>query len=301
MARGHFAKSEKQAASVMKELQGRIIKSVGTVRNYEQALKTATDFVKENRLGGLRDITPEIAHQYLSLRQEEVSQSTLNMDRQALQCMMRHVTHQLGPNDTLKDDSGRIYQSQLDKIEQSRAYTTEQAHLIAASQSNKHQLATLIAHSSGLRAHELLTLRPLEEKTPSPREAHPDKFTRLPSPTVAYTVEGKGGLIRKVHLLNVLSEQLEKTKLPSPQRITDRGIHYQQHYGIGGGKQWSDSFSKASTRVLGWSHGGHGLRHSYAQDRMDQLSNHHPRETALRIVSQEMGHFRPDITEVYLR
>lgn len=58
---------------------------------------------------------------------------------------------------------------------------------------------------------------------------------------------------------------------------------------------------KASERALGYSNGAHGLRHSYAQDRYEQLANHFPREEVMRIISQELGHFRPEITEVYLR
>ena len=34
---------------------------------------------------------------------------------------------------------------------------------------------------------------------------------------------------------------------------------------------------------------------------MRTLQRELPREDALRVVSQEMGHFRPSITEVYLR
>ena len=71
---------------------------------------------------------------------------------------------------------------------------------------------------------------------------------------------------------------------------------------ISGGKNWSNSFSAASKRVLGWSFGAHGVRHSYAQNRMDELQQRgflYP--VALEIVSQALGHFRPDITEVYLR
>jgi site-specific recombinase XerD len=91
MARGHFAKSEKQAASVMKEMQGKNIASVGTVRNYEQALKTCCDFLKEHKLGALRELTPEITKQYLEIRAAECSQKTVDMDRQAIQAMMQHV------------------------------------------------------------------------------------------------------------------------------------------------------------------------------------------------------------------
>ncbi|MDN4711067.1 site-specific integrase, partial [Vibrio parahaemolyticus] len=66
--------------------------------------------------------------------------------------------------------------------------------------------------------------------------------------------------------------------------------------------KWSNSFSAASKRVLGWSEGAHGLRHSYAQERMHELQKAgFNRDLALETVSQEMGHFRPEITEVYLR
>ncbi|MEZ8122637.1 hypothetical protein ACED30_24465 [Vibrio splendidus] len=56
MARGHFAKSEKQAASVIKEMQGKgnVIESVGTARNYQQALKTCCDYLKEFKVAMLR-------------------------------------------------------------------------------------------------------------------------------------------------------------------------------------------------------------------------------------------------------
>jgi len=86
------------------------------------------------------------------------------------------------------------------------------------------------------------------------------------------------------------------------QIVMDRKILYEQHYDIGGGKKWADSFTKAAKRVLGWTEGAHGVRHSYAQGRMFTLQNMGLiYENALEIVSQEMGHFRPDITEVYLR
>jgi len=117
-----------------------------------------------------------------------------------------------------------------------------------------------------------------------------------------YTVKGKGGLCREVAINRVLADRLETVRLPEPRTVYDRGIRHEQHYDIGGGKQWTDSFSKAAQRELGWSEGAHGLRHSYAQTRMDTLQGSGRNyEDALAIVSQEMGHFRADITEVYLR
>ena len=71
---------------------------------------------------------------------------------------------------------------------------------------------------------------------------------------------------------------------------------------ISSSMNWSNSFSAAANRSLGWSEGAHGLRHSYAQERMHELQKSGlSRDRALETVSQEMGHFRPSITEIYLR
>lgn len=298
MAKGHFAKSEKQAASVMKEMQGKgnAIESVGTARNYEQALKTCCDYLKEFKLGSLREMTQEKANTYLELRAQECSQKTIDMDRQALQAMMQHVTHKLKKTDKLD-----VVKSSVETIESSRSYTPDQVHAIIQHQTEQHALSTQLCHEAGLRAHELLSLRPSGEVTPSPRDAHPNKFSHLPNESKTYTVDGKGGLIREVQIPNHLAEKLEERRLDIPQKISDRGVNYESHYNIAGGHKFSDAFSKASSRALGYSNGAHGLRHSYAQNRYEQLANHFERIAVMTIISQELGHFRPDITEVYLR
>lgn len=322
MAKGHFAKSESQAASVMKEIQGKLtpeelalgktrddkIESKGTVRDYEQALKTCCDYMKEFKLGALRDITPEQAKDYLNIRSTEVSQSTLNMDRQAIQFMMQHVTGQLDKTQPLYDTKNRdpelrekLPVSEKETVEKSRGYTPWQVNEIINRQTELSALSTRICYEAGLRAHELLTLRPIGEVPPSPREAHDQKFTHMRHETVPYTVNGKGGLIREVHLPKHLAEQLESRKFATPQLVMDRKVEYVSHYNIIGGHQFSDSFSKASSRALDYSNGAHGLRHSYAQDRYEQLANYLVRDDVMRVISQELGHFRPDITEVYLR
>lgn len=310
MARGHFAKSESQAASVMKEIQGKLtpeeiesgrdkgskIASQGTVRNYEQALKTCCDYMKEFKLGALRDITPEQAKSYLELRATENAQSTIDMDRQAIQFMMQHVTHQLTPDQKLD-----VVKSSQETILESRGYTPEQVQRITEHQSEKHALSTQICHEAGLRVHELFTLRPSGEVAPSPREVHAEKFSHMPEPTKTYTVEGKGGLIREVQIPTRLAEQLEARRLDVPMVVVDRNISYTTHYDLAAGHKFSDAFAKASIRGLGYSNGAHGLRHSYAQDRYEQLANHMERIDVMKVISQELGHFRPDITEVYLR
>lgn len=285
---------EKQAAHVMKQVQGTIVKSVGTVRNYEQALRNVATHLAYSQQN-LKDLTPDSAKIYLEHRAEQVGQKALDMERQAIQLMMQHVTHKLEPTERLD-----VIKSEIAQILSSRAYTSEQVQAIAAAQAPQNALATEIAYSAGLRAHELLTLQRADLRAADDRPALESKFSHRNG--VLYTVTGKGGLTREVLIPSHLAERLEDRRLSVPQQVTDRGIHYQKHYEIGGGRAFSQSFSRASNNVLGYSHGAHGLRHSYAQERMDELrSNGITREIALETVSQEMGHFRADITEVYLR
>ncbi len=283
-----------QAANVMKQLQGNVLKSSGTVHNYENRLTQVAEIVNRDFLCGLRELTVEQAHQYLTDRGAEVGQKTLDMERQAIQCMMRYVTGQLEVKETLE-----VIKSEYAQILTSRSYTPAQVQRVADAQNDRNGLATEISYAAGLRAHELHTLRRLEERPADIRETHEAKFSGRDG--VSYTVHGKGGLIREVVIPKELSDRLEERRLDEPKHLVDRGVNYQSHYDIAGGKNWSNSFSAASNRALGWSAGAHGMRHSYAQERMSELQKIMVYEQALKVVSLEMGHIRAGITEVYLR
>ncbi|WKA68942.1 hypothetical protein QU522_10005 [Klebsiella pneumoniae subsp. pneumoniae] len=84
-----FASAARQAAGVIKPLQGNILRSVGTVRNYEQGLTRVAEWMTANRInhGDLRTLTPAQAITYLEQRGEQVGQKTLDMERQAIQAM----------------------------------------------------------------------------------------------------------------------------------------------------------------------------------------------------------------------
>jgi integrase len=263
------------------------IHSLGTARNYEQALTRLTQWLQENKLGDLKRLDEKKAHDYLELRGQCVKQKTLDQERQAIQM---HLNIRLP-----------VIKSELIEVLKSRAYTVEQISLIKSSQTVRNRLATEIADTAGLRAHELLTLQPRKKRSASThRQWSKQRFSGREGEI--YTVVGKGGLIREVLIPSLLAQRLEAQRLTTPVIIKDRKIFYECHYCIGGGKDWSNSFSAASKRVLGWSHGAHGLRHTYAQSRMEELQrNGFIYYEALGIVSQELGHFRPNITEVYLR
>ena len=280
-----FRSSKNQAKNAVQNLN---LLSQGTERNYEQAMKGVVEFLNENKLGDIRSLDAEKALAYLEARGQEVGQKTLDLDRQALQACMGIKLE--------------VIKSELANTLTSRAYTPQQTALVATAQSEKNSLATQIAQNAGLRAHELLTLRYVSERqADTHREYRSDRFAGR-SDIVIYTVEGKGGLCREIAIDRSLAAKLETTRLSEPKTVYDRNIGYKQNYDIGGGQNWSNSFSAASNRELGWSTGAHGLRHEFAQARMNSLQEKGiTYQTALEIVSQEMGHFRPEITEVYLR
>jgi len=290
-----FSSPAKQAISVIKTLQGTVIKSIGTARNYQACLTRVAEYMKVEQSGSLRSLTVDQAQVYLDKRSEIVSQSQLNMERQAIQKMMKHVTDKLSGEGKLQ-----VIKSQIELAKKSRFYTRSQVEIIMNGQKEQNALTTAIAYACGLRAHEPYTLRKVEERAAHIRPSLQSKF--LGREGVKYTVAGKGGLIREILLPSTLSEKLEKLRLATPTRIKDRGVTYIQHYNINAGNRWSSSFSAASNRILKRSSGGHGLRHSYAQERMKELKYKGlSRAKALQTVSQEMGHFRPEITLVYLR
>ena len=285
---------QRDAAACMKRMQGTVIKSVGTVRNYEQSLRVVGTALAKNG-ERLKDLTPERAAQYLESRASEVRQKTLDQERQAMQKMLEHVNKNLAPGQTLP-----VIKSEVETKLESRAYTPAQVAAIADRQTERHALATEIAYAAGLRAHELITLRPADERPADERPALPEKFEGRKG--VTYTVEGKGGLVREVLIPHDLADRLEERRLDEPRAVVDRGVNYTAHYDIGSGQAWSNSFSGASDRALGWSSGAHGLRHSYAQERMIEVQSLGvTEEYAKEVVSQELGHFRPEITEAYLR
>lgn len=297
-----WAKAETQAKNAMKVIdRAGLISSIGTNRDYRACLTAFTQFIKDNKLGDLRHSTTEIADRYLQARSADLAQKTLDMHRLAIQVYFR------AKGELKEDDRLTIVKSQVETVLEHRAYTPAQVEKIVAAQTKRNALSTEIAYAAGLRAHELLTIRPLSEQPADVRYYDDGRVKSLETKWqgrpdgVPYSVIGKGGLIREVRLPKELSERLEAKRLDVPERVRDRTVFYEKHYDLAGGQTWSNSFSAASTRALGWSTGAHGLRHSYAQERMQELSKFCTRDQALETVSQEMGHFRPDITETYLR
>jgi hypothetical protein len=259
-----FQSTNKQALEAIKKLQeGGKIKSVGTNRNYLAALKHIAKHIKTSNL---RDLTTTEATQYLVDRSVVVGQKSLDMSRQVMQHLLNQKLAVIKTEKKAKKATS----------DARGGYTPEQVTFISEHQNQRNALATKLSYAAGLWAHELLTLRLVKEQTPPIRASDglADGFTDglkfSQTDGKIYTVVGHGGLVRAVLIPNELAQQLEQRKLNEPVKVTDRNIYYQQHYNVGGGQSWSNSFSKTSNRVLGWSRGGYGLRQTYIQERMKE-------------------------------
>ena len=195
-----------------------------------------------------------------------VGQKTLDRDRQAIQYLLTRTT---STNVRLPRIES-TYTGGRHLAQQSRAYTKDQVEFICSKMSARSALATRVAYAAGLRGHELYTLRRRPERAPSVhRKWSKERF--LGRSGIVYTVKGKGGLVREVLISTQLANELEMRRLPEPVTLRNRGINHQQHYDITAGQSFSHIFTKASVKYLGWSTGAHGLRHGYAQVRMDEL------------------------------
>jgi integrase len=294
--------SSRHAAKLDLTLQGSRstgrIHSLRTFEKYVACLSQAGKWAKEQHgLRHLSALTPEHAQAYLEHRAAaQIGQKQLDADRNALEFV------------TGKGSLTRV-SALIQRPLGSRIYTPVQVERVQRCQSEENALATRLAYEAGLRAHELLTLRRTDEDRPSGhRHWRSERFQGRDG--LRYVVTGKGGLKREVLLSRETAARLEERRLEVPREVMDRGIRYVQVYAISGGNRWAVSFSAASERALGWSRGAHGLRHSYAQERMRELQGLRElsgkpagleyRE-AKEVVSQELGHFRGEIVETYLR
>ena len=271
------------------------VHSVGTARSYEQTFRTAATHLLERHDVSLYHGTPEQVREYLDARSTEIGQTQLNGERRALELYYREARGDA----TFSLPHTR---SEVEQVQTARAYTDAQVALLTERMSARMSLSTRVADAAGLRASELYTLQRIEERAPSSHRTWSSERFVGREDWSRYTVDGKGGLVREVRLPAALARELESTRLAEPKPIRDREVRLETRYDVAGGRNFSNAFSRDAQRHLGWSEGAHGLRHSYAQRRMDELGDQgksYPE--ALGVVSQELGHFRPEITEVYLR
>lgn len=263
---------------------------VGTARNHQSALKLAADWLLDTKGKHLHNMNHDDAYEYLTLRCMTVGQSAVDLGRQA---MNMHL---------FKEDPIPFFASSLTRDLKSRAYNCEQISLLLEHASPALSLSIRIAQYAGLRAFELITIAPQDMLEESQRDAWCEERFMGRDGDIAYVVSGKGGLRRRVLLSKELSAALMMNIRECPIMIRDRKVNHTSYFNLLGGANFSAQFSKLSMKVLGKSYGAHGLRHSYAKNRVHELvCRGLTYAQALQAVSNEVGHFSTANTKVYLR
>lgn len=264
------------------------IASLGTARAYTTCLYSYFEWLELNEIATEEQDYKVHVINFLGELAETISQSFLNQHCQALKVIFR--IHSLPRISTKKENEYF-----------KRSYSWREVKEIIKFQNEYNAIASLIAYSAGLRAHELVTLRLASESSRSnSRPWRNDLFTGI-ADYVTYVVTGKGGLKRYVVLPKYLSRLLESRRCDEV-NVVDRGIWYKKIYDISYGQKFSNSFSKASKKALGFSTGAHGLRHSFVKRRISKLLDlKFCLSEVMLVVSQEVGHFRPLITLCYVR
>jgi len=186
-----------------------------------------------------------------------------------------------------------------------RAYSREQIkQVIASCKDPKMKVAIAATYQGGLRAKELFTLCPESERPVDHRvdEWRSDRFSGGREHWVSYTVIGKGKLPREVRLSPEVHHLVSQLRLTESIGVKDRGIGYEQRYDLPGGQAFSQAFKGICDQAIGWSNGPHGLRHSFAQERLVELmADGRTEEEALPILAQETGHWAEANLRYYLR
>ena len=270
------------------DLAEKKISSVGTERNHVSALTVFAKWLIKDSNKHLKNAKPTDAIRYLEERSRVVRQKTLDMDRQALNMNMNF------PTDI------KFILSEVETIVENRAYSQSELNYLISKAPDDLKLSIELAVNSGLRSMEIITLSPPLALCQSDRNWHEHRFDGR-NKDESFIVHGKGGLHREIRLSPELSNRIKQFARPAPVKVTHRETHLTSHFDLLGGHDFCNKFSILSKKELGFSHGAHGLRHTFAQKRLLELMClGHDTNISVKILSQEMGHFAITNTLIYL-
>lgn len=176
-----------------------------------------------------------------------------------------------------------------DKVDwsESRDYGRELKGDMVGSESRIHayERPEDLANAPNLSANEKTLVNFFLESGCRISEAWKMKESDINGDTV--TFHGKGGLDREVDAPNASKALEALTEL--------KGEGYTQN-------DFRDALKEASALTGQDYNGAHGLRHNYAIENFNQeIKNEATPDESRKIVSLRLGHFRPDILNVYLR
>lgn len=279
---------------------GADLRSDRTVQRYQGDLGRAAEVIqKQYGLKRLKDITQGQAQWYIDKRlRQHIRVRTVQGYAKALE-LLPLVKDLIVPSRAT---------DVKDKPRQTRAYTREQIKAIQEQIiSPAAKLAVQVLVESGCRAKDFASIQ-LERERPVKNarlaKLHDDRFSGREG-WIKVTFIGKGGHEYASTIAPETATALAGYRLPSPRDFRERkqaNVVTQQHYDLPAGLKLSSIWSDASRRTFFSSRGLHGLRHTFAQERVrEMLRAGVTWDKAVECVSQQMGHYRASEIKTYLR
>jgi len=270
-----IARTENNARTWHELGKNLLVYSYATADSYRDIAKEAFAFAKENY--NIKDIT-KLESQHINAFLESKIEANVKystFQKYAAACEKLQVALERYTNQKYNFDlseTRELAQQILQKTDAHRAYENPKA-VINAIENSTYRTIAQAQLESGARVSELNHLKLSQFKE-----------------NQAIEVQGKGGKIRDLQLSEKTYSELKSLVLNSEnQKLVFSTDSYRNEL-------------KAACKATNQEYQGtHGLRWSYAQSTFAKLQQQGKTyEQALSIVSQKLGHERPDITEHYL-
>ncbi len=266
--------------------------SYKTADTYKDTWHHFSNFAKaEFRLKDIEKTSAEHVQSYLESRiSDGVALATIAKEAAALGKLenalnLYSAKYEKGNQYNFRDGIREIIKQarqELPKADPHRAYESPEK-IIEGIQDVKHQIAARSQLESGARIHEISLIKPDQLRGIGQDSINGEKCGVI-------EIKGKGGKIRELHVSPMIYEKILNTIKTEGNFKIDKNDYRTDL------RQACESCNEKYT-------GSHGLRWSYAQERMERLQSAcgMSYEQSLCEVSRALGHERPDITEHYLR
>jgi integrase len=268
------------------------IYSYKTADTYKDIWHQFTNYTKaEFKLKDIEKTSAEHVQSYLESRiSDGVALATIAKEAAALGKLenalnLYSAKYEKGNQYNFRDGIREIIKQarqELPKADPHRAYESPEK-IIDGIQDPKHQMAARSQLESGARIHEISLIKPDQL-----RGIGQDRGTGERCGIIE--IQGKGGKIRELCVSIDTYEKISNIIGTEGKFSIDKNAY-------------RADLRRACESIGERYSGSHGLRWTYAQNRMEILQSDHGMsyEQSLCEVSRNLGHERPDITEHYLR
>lgn len=274
------------------------VHSSGTYDNYYSIGRMYFRYMSENHqsIKNLDDVSRKSAEGFLrTAAAKNIKLDTYNNYQSALtkiQQVLNHHYESKGIEKTIDFDKAKAFvqttkeYSELERDVAGRSYQDPVA-VVEALEREDHKLVAMIQLEAGARVNEASLI---DDKRLGGLAEHTGKEVGV---IHLKPGDAKGGMERDIYLPRSTYEKVEAY-------VREHG---QLHVGKGYERDVYREAIKQAAEANGQKYtGSHGLRHNYAQNRMEELRSQGMGESAAKTtVSVEMGHFREDITDHYLK